>query len=312
MSFRVLCNLLLVGTLCFSPEWSAGGKELSSKTRAPCLLFLPNTSAAVVSASTGVSGRLCAWRLQLRHGTFETHTRWKYWRGGRRFSYADNYDTKDVWDKSGFRQTFCIVLSTLVRYWTELTAGIHLGACITALPLIGCGILLAQFCLYMMPSKKEILRCVSELVLLSSLVLEVHTSTIAVLGWIAWFCDLHCGAVWNCRGCTWFVVCLAQREMRAVKLMLFSCLVFLGPLYGKRSLSPQSAPSSAASDLLAEFPFLPEEFLAVLVSKKHYSENFVACVLRSTPECATRDIWREFAMSLAAARTEECEQEVYN
>jgi hypothetical protein len=258
-----------------------------------------------------------------------------YWRRGRRLALLG--DTRmagiwELWERLGFCSLWRTWAKALHMYRYEMRAACYLCGCILAVPFLGIGAGTVKYISYMTPTKLERWRCCGETLLLCSLWQGCDTKCIAVLGWLCWFCDLHCGTGVHCRGLTWLLVCLAQRDVRTVKLVLLSVLAFLTPLYGKRpgevvdgdakrrpggtktsetSTSLQKglivvedetskadtaelgfvdayAPSlqhvrsgwlvcadafGEPGDLLTDFPFVPEEFLAVLLSI--YSQNLL-------------------------------------
>lgn len=148
------------------------------------------------------------------------------WRRGRK---AEVHDTagNDLWEviKKSYFSTYC----------GEMLAACRLGVCILCVPALGVGICTLKYLAYMMPTKSEGFRCVSEALLLCSMYQGNDTHCIAFLGWLAWTTNCHFSSVVNCRACTWLVVCLAQKDIHIWKLSLLSCLVYFSPLFGKRA-----------------------------------------------------------------------------
>ena len=125
---------------------------------------------------------------------------------------------------------------------------------------------------------------------------------------------------------TWLLVCLSQRDLWTVRLIFLSFLVFIAPLYGKRTSaailaqpcnkklcvdeewsgsayarSLQLVRSSALprgnivgepSDLVIQLPFVMQEFMALLLIV--YSSDVLRSVL-SNDRVQALDIWIEFA-----------------
>ena len=160
-----------------------------------------------------------------------------YWRRGRR--WVTLHDTNiasmwEFWEKTGLRAGWRACGRYFRIYCCEMVGACQLCGCILAAPLLGLCAMVAKYVFYMMPSSMEGLRCCSESLLLCSMWQGWDTNCIAILGWLCWLCDLHCTCSLTCRGGTWLFVCLAQREMHALKLVCLSCLAFVTPLYGKR------------------------------------------------------------------------------
>jgi len=165
-----------------------------------------------------------------------------------------------------------------------------------------------------------------------------ETKLVAVFGWLAWLADFHCRQTVSCRGFTWMLVCLAQREIVIGKLLFLSVLAFVSPLYGKRpaqvepvqlckkqktlktgdasSTFPRLGVTEAlrnarrcsglevkpqpqlSDDLGQAFPFVPQLFLAVLMSA--YSIDALRAVL-STERVQALEIWQDFSDEVDAS-----------
>ena len=126
-------------------------------------------------------------------------------RRGRRYSYICDAQGKDIWDKTGLRHWWGSCAWYLCTYCYEFSAGCHLFGCIFLVPMISVTTFCTALVRHMVPTTRlQCLRSASETVLLCSMWQGYATNWIALLGWFAWFCNLHCSCAFNCRGCTWF------------------------------------------------------------------------------------------------------------
>lgn len=211
--------------------------------------------------------------------------------------------------------------------WVDLQLAVFLGICICMAPVAGIGVLTAKLSAYMMPSHLERLRCASEVTLMCNLWHGGSSSSVAILAWLAWLLGCHCSVPLHCRGTTWLVVCICQREAYAARLVFLSFLAYLTPLYGKRGVAEGSAATSVlnrtkrrivgdaseqeavaqslrnfrrcngtsmnasgaeAANLAARFLFVPGLFMALLISC--YSSAILYTIL-STERVQVLQIW---------------------
>ena len=110
------------------------------------------------------------------------------------------------------------------------------------------GVLAAKYMSYMLPSKTECARCAGEAWLLWSMCQGYDTRYVALGAWGAWLADCHCGSSLKCRGCTWLLVCLAQKEVHVWRLAFLSFLSLLTPLYGKRPGGERRSPDQQEAE----------------------------------------------------------------
>ncbi len=257
-----------------------------------------------------------------------------YWRRGRKLSYDCRQQERDIWDRSGLRPAFW-------RSVSELSFATYVACCILFVPLLCAAMLVRRTVAHMMPTRMECLRCLCETMLLCSMWHGAETSIVAVLAWSSWLAGLHGSSVFTCRCLTWLLVCLSQKELRVVRLMFLSLLVYFAPLFGKRALpaarvetsnkkpkpeeewhfdayasslkfvrtgSRQNADAGGQQGhIAANFPFVPEEFLGLLLSV--YSHDLLRCVL-SSDRVRTLEIWSDFFRdhhAVAAIPTDEQE-----
>jgi hypothetical protein len=141
----------------------------------------------------------------------------------------------EFWERTGCCWRWRATITFFYTFIHELALGCWLACCVSAVPVLGLSLLVWKYLTYMMPTQLEGLRCCSEALLLCSLWQGQDTNSIAVLGFLAWCCNLHCSRDLQCRGCTWLVVCLAQKDWRITKLALLFLLASFAPLYGKRA-----------------------------------------------------------------------------
>ena len=159
----------------------------------------------------------------------------KYWRCSRKLYYQCNWPCKDIWDKSGARQWYRICAAHFCVYCQEFAKGCHLLVCIAVAPVsffLTCCVALSRC---MLSRRWDLLRCISEMIILCSLWQGRDTNAVAVGAWACWLMGLHCGRPFSCRAVTWVAVCLAQREVRIVKLVFLTGLIYVAPLFGKRA-----------------------------------------------------------------------------
>ena len=276
-----------------------------------------------------------------------------YWRRGQRLSnFSDSHidDMWEFWEKAGVCRWWRGCVAQCHEGRCEVAAGCHLCGCILAAPIVGAGVLAAKCVGYMMPSSTECLRCGSEAFLLWSMWQGYDTKCVAVFGWLSWLGDLHCSTTLRCRGCTWLLVCLAQKDLYTSRLVVLSVLSLCTPLYGKRAeeivragtskkqRTASTTQAAAASlragvgdslrnarrcgaldvqlqprqntDLSHAFPFVPQLLLAVLMSA--YSPEGLQAVL-STERVRSLQIWGDFSNDVLMAAEDErpdAEQEV--
>ena len=159
----------------------------------------------------------------------------KYWRRFRRPYYQCNWHYKDIWDKSGARQWYRTCAAHFCVHCQEFASGCHLFCCIAVAPVlffVTCCVSLSRC---MLSRRFDFLRCASEMIILSSLWQGRDTNAVAVGAWACWLMGLHCGRPLSCRAVTWLAVCLAQREVRILKLVFLTSLIYVAPLFGKRA-----------------------------------------------------------------------------
>ena len=159
----------------------------------------------------------------------------KYWRCSRKFYYQCNRHVKDIWDKSGARQLYRTGAAHFYVYCQEFAKGCHLFVSIAVAPVlffVTCCLCLSS-CI--MSRQWNFLRCVSEMIILCSLWQGRDTNAVAVGAWACWLMGLHCGRPFSCRAVTWVAVCLAQQEVRIMKLVFLTGLIYVAPLFGKRA-----------------------------------------------------------------------------
>jgi hypothetical protein len=159
----------------------------------------------------------------------------KYWRCSRKHYYQCNWHCKDIWEKSGARQWYRTCAAHFCIYCQEFANGFHLFCCIAVAPLLfflTCCVSLSRC---MLSKQWDFFRCVSEMIILCSLWQRWDTNAVAVGAWACWLMGLHCGRPFSCRAVTWVAVCLAQREVRIVKLVFLTILIYVAPLFGKRA-----------------------------------------------------------------------------
>ena len=271
-----------------------------------------------------------------------------FWRRGRRYVYDNCEPGRDIWDRSGLRQQWhasvVAARGAIEQMILELTLAFHLAACVFVVPFL-CAVLFMRHVFdHMMPTRGECVRCCAEFLLLFSMWQGLDTNLVAVLAWLAWLLGLHCGSMFSCRCTTWLLVCLSQRELRAVRLIFLSLLVVFAPLFGKRAASaPLAEPGNKkphveeqcfvdayapslqcvrsgararghvyieSGDLLTDFPFVAEEFMAVLLSI--YSPDVLRSVLANN-RVQGLEIWIEFVRDHRALGTSVlAEQELFD
>jgi hypothetical protein len=131
-----------------------------------------------------VKNRGNEWLRRLTHGNDHQPFTWS---NGHCYNGHSSWDPREVGSQPAHR------------------AGCHLFGCIFLVPMLSvitCCIALVR---HMVPTTRlQGLRSASEAVLLCSMWQGYATKWIALLGWFAWFCNLHCSCAFNCRGCTWF------------------------------------------------------------------------------------------------------------
>ena len=268
-----------------------------------------------------------------------------YWRRGRKLIYDCCQQGRDIWDRVGLRQRWHRSISPAL--WTsvsELAFAIYVACCIFIVPVLCAALLVRRVLAHMMPTRRECLRCFSETMLLCSMWHGADTSLVAVLAWSSWLAGLHSTSVCSCRCMTWLVVCLSQKELRAVRLTFLSLLVYFAPLFGKRAApaahvetsnkkpkaeeewhfdayasslkcvrsgSRQNADAGGQEGhIAADFPFVPEEFLGLLLSV--YSQDVLRCVL-ARDRVRTLEIWGDFVREHhALAPSPDAEQELFD
>ena len=267
-----------------------------------------------------------------------------YWRRGRKLIYDCCQQGRDIWDRVGLRQRWHRSISPAL--WTsvsELAFAIYVACCIFIVPVLCAALLVRRVLAHMMPTRRECLRCFSETMLLCSMWHGADTSLVAVLAWSSWLAGLHSTSVCSCRCMTWLVVCLSQKELRAVRLTFLSLLVYFAPLFGKRAApaahvetsnkkpkaeeewhfdayasslkcvrsgSRQNADAGGQEGhIAADFPFVPEEFLGLLLSV--YSQDVLRCVL-ARDRVRTLEIWGDFVRHHALAASPDAEQELFD
>ena len=134
----------------------------------------------------------------------------------------------------------------------EFCLAMELGFCCFMVPLMFVITLSRMLYRVTVELQAHGLRYVLECVLLFSMWHGSETKLVALLAWASWTLGLHCGSLLSCRTITWFVVCLAQQELRAWKLIFLTCLVYLAPLYGKRTTETKVVKGCSKKVKLAE------------------------------------------------------------
>ena len=158
----------------------------------------------------------------------------KYWRRSRKLYYQCNWHIRDIWDKSGVRQRYDACAAYFCAYCREFTKGCHLFGCVAVAPVLFFGTCCVSFSRCMVSGRWDFLRCISETITLCSLWQGRDTNAVAIGAWACWLMGLHCGCPFSCRAVTWVAVCLAQREVRIMKLVFLTGFIYAAPLFGKR------------------------------------------------------------------------------
>ena len=138
------------------------------------------------------------------------------------------------WEATGVCRCWQQCCALLFECCEEVAVGLDLCLCILVAPLFGLCLIVGRMWGCTSNSFVDRARCCSEVVLLFSMWQGHDTKLVAVFGWLAWLADFHCRQVVSCRGFTWMLVCLTQKDIFIGKLLFLSVLAFVSPLYGKR------------------------------------------------------------------------------
>ena len=118
--------------------------------------------------------------------------------------------------------------------YTECVLVLLLIFRIVCVPLVFSATIVLACIRIMAPNGWERLRCCGEMLVLVCMWQGHDTKIIASLSWMAWCLGFYCGSLNFCRALTWFVVTMSQRDLRWMKVLLLTALIYNFPVFGKR------------------------------------------------------------------------------